>query len=158
MSARPSTVKSSPGPRRPSLHLVRRKRTRVIKRGRSTRFAPVAVVGAILIAGVIFGVLLEQVVLAQSAFKLTQISKHVDAAQSKHEELLLNAAKLEAPGRIEHYARTKLGMVDPPVVEYIVANVPRHMNRRLASATASGELPGTAGAAAAAGTAAGDAP
>jgi cell division protein FtsB len=132
------------------LHLVKRKKHRLIKRSKGTRFAPVAVLGAICVAAVIFGVLLEQVVLAQSAFKLTQVNEKLEVARSKHESLLLTAAQLEAPGRIENYARTRLGMVDPPVVEYIVADVPRHMNRRLASTSRGGRVAATGAAAAAA--------
>jgi hypothetical protein len=41
-------------------------------------------------------------------------------------------------------------MVDPPVVEYIVADVPRHMNRRLASTSRGGRVAATGAAAAAA--------
>jgi cell division protein FtsB len=135
MSAQPSRLREGARPRRAGLHLVKRNRRRLIKRGKGARFVSVALVGAILVGAVIFGVLLEQVVLAQSAFKLSRINEQLASAQTKHEELLLNAAKLEAPGRIEHYARTRLGMVDPPIVEYIVADVPRHMNRRLAAST-----------------------
>jgi hypothetical protein len=150
MSARASQVKS--GVRvRPGLHLVPRRKRRLIKRGRGTRFAPIALVGAILVGAIVFGVLLEQVILAQSAFKLTRINDRVASSEAKHEELLLTAAKLEAPGRIEHYARTRLGMVDPTVVEYIVADVPRRMGKRLAERNSDGDLasgPAVVGAAA----------
>jgi cell division protein FtsB len=156
MSARPAHLKDEPGRRRPGLHLVKRKRRRLIKRSSGTRYAPIAVLGVICVCAVVFGVLLEQVVLAQSAFKLTQVNERLESARSKHESLLLSAAKLEAPGRIESYARTRLGMVDPPVVEYIVADVPRRMNARLAATSNGGGLPATGEAAAAA--AEGDAP
>ena len=149
MSARPSEVKAAPTRRRAGLHLVKRKRRRLIKRGRGTRFAPLVVLGAICVGAVIFAVLLEQVVLAQSAFKLTQVNERLEVARAKHESLLLTAAKLEAPGRIENYARTRLGMVEPTVVEYIVADVPRRMNQRLASTRPGGSLPATGQAAAA---------
>lgn len=148
MSAHASQVKADTAKRKGGLHLVKRKRRRLIKRSRGTRFAPIAVLGAICVGAVIFGVLLEQVVLAQSAFKLSRVNEKLEVARSKHESLLLTAAKLEAPGRIESYARTRLGMVDPPVVEYIVANVPRQMNRRLASTNPGGALPATGQAAA----------
>jgi cell division protein FtsL len=110
---------------------------------------PVLIVGGILACAIVFGVLLEQVVLAQSAFRLTHINERVATAQAKHEELLLDAAKLESPGRIERVARTQLGMVDPPVVEYIVADVsPRNPPNRLAQTQDSEELPATGEAAA----------
>lgn len=149
MSARPAHVRSGGQTARRALHLVTRRRRRLIKRGRGTRFAPIAVVGAILVGAVIFGVLLEQVVLAQSAFKLSQIDKRLQTAEAKHEELLLTAARLEAPGRIEHYARVKLGMIDPPVVQYVVADVPRRMSRRLAATNPGGTLAATGEASAA---------
>ncbi len=73
----------------------------------------------------IFGVLLEQVILAQSAFELAQVRKDLTEAQSLHEELLLDAATLESPGRIETYARHKIGMVDPDplTTQYVVADI-----------------------------------
>jgi cell division protein FtsB len=72
---------------------------------------------------VVFGVLLEQVVLAQSAFKLGHIREESVVAEARHQELLLEATKLGSPGRIESYARTQLGMVDAGEVSYIVADV-----------------------------------
>lgn len=81
--------------------------------------------GVILAAGVIGGVLLEQVMLAQSAFKLQRIQERLQSAEAERQELLLEAAKLESPGRIEQFARTRIGMIDAPPaqVQYIVANV-----------------------------------
>jgi hypothetical protein len=84
-------------------------------------------------------VLLEQIVLAQSAFKLDAMNKRVTAATSVHEGLLYQTAKLSSPGRIERYARTKLGMIDPPAINYIVANVsPRRASNRRGLASAPG--------------------
>jgi cell division protein FtsL len=80
---------------------------------------------AIVAGAIVFGVLLEQVVLAQSAFKLTDIRRSVTAAEARHEELLLEAAKLDSAARIENYARMELGMIDPvpATVRYIVADI-----------------------------------
>ncbi len=123
MSVRATQVRKSIASR-PKLHVVRKKRSRsLIKRGDARRYAPIVIVAAIVAGAVIFGVLMEQIVLAQSAFKLSDLNKKMSAAESRHEELLFEAARLESPGRIERYARTKLGMVDPPVVNYIVAAV-----------------------------------
>ena len=85
--------------------------------------APVWIVSGLCALLVIFGVLLEQVVLAQSAFKLGHIREVTAEAEARHQELLLEATKLGSPGRIERYARTKLGMVDAGEVSYIVADV-----------------------------------
>lgn len=109
------------------LRLVRRKRRsrKLIKRSVTRRLAPLAIVGAIVIAATIFAVLLEQVVLAQSAFDLARIRERIARAENRHEELLLEAARLDSSARIESYARETLGMVDPEPanVQYIVANV-----------------------------------
>lgn len=145
MSAQPSEIKKTKEWRAP-LELVKRKGRRLAKKERSTRSAPLVILATICVGAVIFGVLLEQVVLAQSAFKLSRINEQLEAAESKHEELLLNAAKLEAPGRIESYARERLGMVDPAHVEYIVADVPRRGGRRFAATN--NRLPATGQAAA----------
>jgi cell division protein FtsB len=87
--------------------------------------APTVLGVAICVAAIVFGVLFEQVVLAQSAFKMTRLSRQLARAESVHEALLLQSAKLESPQRIETYARRRLGMVEPSSVSYIVARVPR---------------------------------
>lgn len=80
----------------------------------------------------IFAVLVEQVVLAQSAFELSEIRAELAEARSLHEELLLEAAILESPGRIETYARTKLGMIDPDplTTQYVVADIRAHPGKK----------------------------
>ncbi len=85
---------------------------------------PIVVTGVVALA-LIFGVLLEQVILAQSAFELSNKRKELAEARSVHGELLLDAATLESPGRIELYARRKLGMVDPDplTTQYVVADI-----------------------------------
>lgn len=124
MSARPARSRTKAGAgSRPPLSVVRRKNRRLIKRGESRRAAPMAIVGGLLVAAVVFGVLLEQVVLAQSAFQLQSLRERVAEAGAEHEELVLEAATLESEGRIERFARTELGMVEPAEVRYIVADV-----------------------------------
>ena len=68
---------------------------------------------------------LEQVILAQSAFELGTLRQDMAAAESLHEELLLESAKLDNAARIERYARQSLGMVEPApgTVQYVVADV-----------------------------------
>lgn len=85
--------------------------------------APVWIVSGLCALLVVFGVLLVQVVLAQSAFKLGHIREQTAVAEARHQELMLEATKLGSPGRIERYARTRLGMVDASDVAYIVADV-----------------------------------
>jgi cell division protein FtsL len=118
--------------------------------------APVWIVSGLCVLMAVFGVLLEQVVLAQSAFELGPIREQVLAAEADHQELLLEATKLGSPGRIERYAREELGMVDSAEVGYIVAEV-HGMGEKAATkrarrpetmsdpgfATATGEFTGT---------------
>lgn len=126
---------------RADLRIVRRRSRSLIKRGRSTRLAPVVILVGICVATIVFGVLLEQVMLAQSAFKLTQIRARLARAEATHEALLYEAAQLENPERIERFAREELGMVDAPAVSYIVARLPMERGQRLARSRPPAELP-----------------
>lgn len=129
MSARQTAVRRrATSPRdHGHLRLVRRKRRsrKLIRRSATRRLAPLAVVGAIAIAATVFAVLLEQVVLAQSAFDLASVRERIGKAEARHEELLLEAARLDSSARIERYARDTIGMIDPEPtnVKYIVADV-----------------------------------
>ena len=106
-----------------SLRLVRRRSRKLIKRKSTRRVAPLAILAVILSAAIVFGILLEQVMLAQTAFKLQRLTRSTQVAQSKNGALLLKASRLGSPARIENYARVQLGMIDPHNVQYIVATV-----------------------------------
>ena len=127
MSARASvlTPRVSKGGR--DLRVVRRRSRRLVTRSPGTRIAPFAIVAAIGVAAIIATVLLEQVMLAQSAFHLSDLRTELQEAEAKHEELLLESATLDSATRIERYARETLGMIDPPPgsVRYIVADIDR---------------------------------
>jgi cell division protein FtsL len=126
---------------RPHLRLVRRRSRALIDR-RSTRLAPLAVLAAICVAAVVLTVLLEQVVLAQSAFKMSRVRKSMMAAEARNQELLLDVTKLQSPGRIERFARDTLGMVEPDNLEYVVARV-RAPGTRVAHWRSSRSAPGS---------------
>lgn len=148
MSTRSATVAHRAPLGAPALKLARRQTRKLIKRSGARRIAPAYIAVTIVVGAVIAGVLLEQVVLAQSAFKLEAINKKLAAAEARQEELLAEMAELESPGRIERHARAELGMVDPVTVEYIVANVRIGNENRLAQAMNAREIaaPGTASA------------
>ena len=101
----------------------RRKASGKKTQGRTKGF--VITVSLLLGGAIVAGVLLEQVTLAQSAFELAEIREDLVAAETRHEELLLEAANLDSATRIERYARNSLGMVEPAPgsIEYIVADV-----------------------------------
>lgn len=152
-AARPQKRASQKATAAPQLKLVqRRKSKRLIKRTGARRLAPFTILATIAIGAVIAGVLLEQVVLAQSAFKLTHIREELAEAQENREVLMLEAAKLDSAARIERYARENLGMVEPEPhnVRYIVADIRSQALGNLAAATRAryGAANGGAGAAA----------
>ena len=122
-AARRVTV-SAPAPSR------RRARARPAPKTRRKLAAPLA---AALVAGArVALVLLEQVVLAQFSFRLAQVRAELARAEARNEELLLEAARLESPDRIERVARRALGMTDPEALYYILADVRIPPGARLA--------------------------
>ena len=139
MSARAATLRGL-APSAPRLRVARRKTKKLITRGTARRVAPMYIAVAIAISAIVAGVLLEQVVLAQSAFKLSAINKRLAVAEAHQEELLAEVAQLESPGRIERYARARLGMVDPTIVEYVVADVMIGGDNKLAQAIRAREI------------------
>lgn len=136
MSARPAQVRSRKAQQsRTTLGLVRRSKRGLIKRNSQRRFAPLVIVAVLLVGATIFTVLLEQVILAQTGFKMAQLGERVAAAETRHAELVLRAAKLGSPERIERVAITELGMTypAPSEVKYIVANVRANPDTKLAA-------------------------
>lgn len=125
MSARATDIKSRTKASRPDLRVVRKRRSRSLIKRTNARRISVYVAGGILASAIVAAVLLEQVVLAQSAFHLSDLRRDLQVAEEKQEELLLEAAQLDSSARIERYARENLGMVDPLPggVQYIVADI-----------------------------------
>jgi cell division protein FtsL len=142
-----------------SLRIARRGSRNLIKRSSSRRLAPLTIMVGLCALAIVFGILLEQVVLAQSAFKLARVRKKVVEAEANHQELLLEAAKLESSYRIEKFAREELGMVEPAPgqVEYLIADVVGRRGPGGVAADRGGSSGGPGGAAAGA-LEAGDAP
>ncbi|HVM34289.1 MAG TPA: cell division protein FtsL [Actinomycetota bacterium] len=119
--------------------------------------APTLIVAAIAVVTLVFGVLLEQIALAQSAFRLSAIRERLVAAEERYEKLMHEAVLLDNPSRIERIATERLGMVEPNprTQKFVVARI-RMKDRRAALAAlrhdvAPAEL-GTAAAVASEGT------
>jgi cell division protein FtsL len=129
-------------PRERNLKVVRRKRRSLIQRGAARRMTPLVFGGVILVALLISTVLLEQVLMAQSAFKLEEIRAQTEKAESRQQELILEVTRLENNDRIEEYARTQLGMVETnsATSEYMVADITPTADTRLAKETPQDEL------------------
>jgi len=146
---RPSR-RTSPSPPRADLRVVRRKRRGLIQRSASRKATPLVVGGIIMVALLIATVLLEQVLMAQSAFKLGEIRQRTERAEAKQQELVLQVTQLENKERIEAFARTQLGMVESNAAnsEYMVADIELGSDARIAVGRES-DAPDLAGTAAA---------
>ncbi|HZA20809.1 MAG TPA: hypothetical protein VE889_08175, partial [Actinomycetota bacterium] len=92
MSARSSQVRARGRDHGSHLRVVRRGARGLLVRGGSRRLVSYGIAASIIVLAVVFAVLLEQVVLAQSAFKLKDIQDRLIAAESQHKELMLEAA------------------------------------------------------------------
>lgn len=122
MSARAQEIRQAVR-ERAALRVVGEGRRPMLKPNR--RVSPLVVLAIACVLGTVALVLVERVMLAQSAFELTRLMERVEAADERRSELAFEVARRENPGRIEHYARTQLGMVDPDpaTIQYIVADV-----------------------------------
>ncbi len=100
------------------------------------------IAGVILVTLLIVTVLLEQVLMAQSAFKLDEIRRRTEKAETRHQELVLEVTRLENNERIEQYARNQLGMIetDAHTSEYMVADIAGGSDTRLARAEREDDL------------------
>jgi cell division protein FtsB len=76
-----------------------------------------AAIGA---AGV-FGVVSLNALAAESAFAARTLEREVDALALQYEELTAEVAALEAPDRVRRVAQGDLGMVEPDLPGFLVA-------------------------------------
>jgi cell division protein FtsL len=129
-------------PRRRNLKVVRRRRRGLIKRSPTRRMTPLVLGGVMLVTLLIATVLLEQVLMAQSAFKLEGIRSRTERAETRHQELVLEVTRLENKERIEQYAVSELGMraTNSTNSEYMVADIPLTADTRLAQEAKEKEL------------------
>ena len=135
MSTRQSTVRAPRHNKKKNdttLKVVRRHKSGLLKRGSQRRVTPFLVLGGMTVIAIVFAILLSQVVLAQSGFKMAKLRERTLKAEARHAELVLQAAKLENSERIERVAIEQLGMVQPSRVEYIVADVGSRDSAQLA--------------------------
>ncbi|MGH2699196.1 MAG: hypothetical protein ACRDJL_08370 [Actinomycetota bacterium] len=146
MTPRAQTTAAAPArdrkPRPRNLKVVRRKRRGLIQRSATRRMTPLVLGGVILVTLLIATVLLEQVLMAQSAFKLEEIRRRTAKAETRHQELVLEATQLENKGRIEQYAINQLGMraTNATTSEYMVADIALTTETKLAQEADEEEL------------------
>ena len=122
MSARAASVRNA---RAGSTGLKLLDRSSRSGRAKVTRRLVAIVATVLLVVGILVGVLLEQVILAQSAFQLSSLREGLTIEEARHEELLMEAARLDNAARIERFARQSLGMMEPVPghIHYVVADV-----------------------------------
>ena len=84
------------------------------------------IVCAALTIALAFGVAVSHVIVAQNQDRLDTLNRRLDLAQARYEELRYQVAELESPERIVAAAQDRLGMIEPPKVNYVapVASTP----------------------------------
>lgn len=66
-----------------------------------------------------FGVVASHVFVTQNQDRLDRLSRRVNEAQERYEELRFQVAELESPERVVAAAQDRLGMVEPARVNYV---------------------------------------
>ncbi len=79
---------------------------------------------ALVVGALVLGLTAFNAVLAQSSFRIADLSKKVQDLSRTYERLQLEEARLSSPGRIAEAARRQ-GMVLPDTVEVIHVRLPR---------------------------------
>ena len=63
-----------------------------------------AVLASALVATIVFGIVVLNVLLAQSSFRIDEMERRIETLSADHVELVREQASLSAPGRIAHWA------------------------------------------------------
>jgi len=104
--------------RAPALRLVRPGEVTPQAQLRRRRVVLAGVVASVC-AG-LFGLVGEHAILAQQQFRLAHMQSEAATEAARNQALQLQVAQLESPGRIVSEARSKLGMVPPAGITYLV--------------------------------------
>lgn len=136
---------ASPGSHGPKLRLVPTgpgvMPARMIRPKSKRRVNAVALAaGIVAAAGVVFGLVLVNIFLAQSSFRLSDLERQVAEQEARHRQLRFEVARAESPERIAQLA-SRLGLRAPDKQEYIlgpavIAAVPREDGTRIMAGSA----------------------
>lgn len=113
-SVRPAPAPAPKAPARPPLRVVDAREATRRRRRRG-----VAWIGLGLLATGLLAVVVSHVLLSQQHYELEQLDRQAAQSQRRYDQLRLEVARLEAPGRIVEVATTRLGMVAPEEVTYL---------------------------------------
>lgn len=112
-------VRPPPARSRPPLRLVDDRRWQLaLRRRRARRLVAAAVV---LVIASLLALAGAHAVLVSNQVHVDQLEQRVAEAQTRHQALRLEVARLEAPDRIVSAATERLGMVPPESVTYLRA-------------------------------------
>ncbi len=99
---RPSRMRErSPGARRPLRGQSPRAPERVTRRTHHIGFV---VLASGLVASIVFGIVVLNVLLAQASFRIDEVERRIETLSADQVELVREQASLSAPGRIAHWA------------------------------------------------------
>jgi cell division protein FtsL len=73
----------------------------VVRRSHHIGFA---VLASALVASIVFGIVVLNVLLAQASFRIDEAERRVETLSTEQVELISEQASLSAPGRIAHWA------------------------------------------------------
>jgi cell division protein FtsL len=123
-------VRPAAQPKRPQLKVVD---------APGRRLGAIGVLGAALLFGLLFGLVIFHTVLVQNQQHLDKLQVQIRDAQAQYQAQRLQVAQLESPARIVDEATARLGMVTPPGTTYLAPSPS-------AAAEVGGVAPTTAGA------------
>jgi cell division protein FtsL len=115
--------------------------TRTIRQKSKRRVKAMALAaGIVAAAAVVFGLVLVNIFLAQSSFRLSDLEGQVAEQEARYRQLRFEVARAESPERIAHIA-SRLGLRAPDKQEYIlgpaaIAAGPREDGTRMTARSA----------------------
>lgn len=127
-------------PARPGLRLVDDANLQLAQRRRRGRF--VAVAAATVVCGSLFALAGAHALLVSGQVRLDRLEGQVSEEQARYQELRLQVAQLESPGRIVAEAQTRLAMVPPPSITYLTPTGPSQAPEPLATSAPGSDTEG----------------
>lgn len=106
------------GASKPALSIVRLSQLSPQARFRRKRLS-VFLATFVGIVGIV-GVVVFQVAMTQGQYRLDQLERVAEKQEARYEQLRLEVAALESPGRISAVAKDRFGMTEPSKVTYLV--------------------------------------
>ena len=107
-----------PARRAEELSRGRRPPLRVVRRRRASRRLPFVLLAGALLVGLVLLLTSAQALVAQGAFRLSELNQRVERLATQNDMLRLRVARVSSPERIANAAR-RAGLVVPTQVEVL---------------------------------------